>query len=118
MTLMFLALLLLDLWKSFMQIFRTTCINLKLSLMSSIDCCNQVSVEVSGSKTRAIFDDVFDKMVAAAQPIPGFRRVKGGKIFLMHCRISNEQNLILLGFREKNKTSHDRLNDLYSQYSG
>ncbi|KAH7572900.1 hypothetical protein JRO89_XS03G0031100 [Xanthoceras sorbifolium] len=39
----------------------------------------KVSVEVSGSKTRAIFDDVFDKMVAAAQPIPGFRRVKGGK---------------------------------------
>ncbi|XP_044498346.1 trigger factor-like isoform X3 [Mangifera indica] len=39
----------------------------------------KVSVEVSGTKTRAIFDDVFDKMVAEAQPIPGFRRVKGGK---------------------------------------
>ncbi|KAK3204301.1 hypothetical protein Dsin_018347 [Dipteronia sinensis] len=39
----------------------------------------KASVEVSGAKTRAIFDDVFDKMVAAAQPIPGFRRVKGGK---------------------------------------
>ncbi|XP_062015351.1 uncharacterized protein LOC133731919 isoform X1 [Rosa rugosa] len=39
----------------------------------------KISVEVSGAKTQAIFDDVFDKMVAAAQPIPGFRRVKGGK---------------------------------------
>ncbi|XP_031258215.1 uncharacterized protein LOC116116254 isoform X2 [Pistacia vera] len=39
----------------------------------------KISLEVSGTKTRAIFDDVFDKMVAAAQPIPGFRRVKGGK---------------------------------------
>ncbi|EOY04710.1 Transport, ribosome-binding, bacterial, putative isoform 1 [Theobroma cacao] len=39
----------------------------------------KISVEISGAKTRAIFDDVFDKMVAAAQPIPGFRRVKGGK---------------------------------------
>ncbi|KAK4857180.1 hypothetical protein QYF36_025394 [Acer negundo] len=39
----------------------------------------KASIEVSGAKTRAIFDDVFDKMVAAAQPIPGFRRVKGGK---------------------------------------
>ncbi|KAK2642612.1 hypothetical protein Ddye_024375 [Dipteronia dyeriana] len=39
----------------------------------------KASVEVSSAKTRAIFDDVFDKMVAAAQPIPGFRRVKGGK---------------------------------------
>ncbi|XP_040870465.1 uncharacterized protein [Glycine max] len=39
----------------------------------------QISVEVSGNKTQRIFDDVFKKMVAAAQPIPGFRRVKGGK---------------------------------------
>lgn len=39
----------------------------------------KIGVEVSSAKTRAIFDDVFDKMVAAAQPIPGFRRVKGGK---------------------------------------
>ncbi|CAL1403802.1 unnamed protein product [Linum trigynum] len=39
----------------------------------------KVNVEVSGTKTRAIFDDVFDRMVEAAQPIPGFRRVKGGK---------------------------------------
>ncbi|KAK9907832.1 hypothetical protein M0R45_000203 [Rubus argutus] len=36
----------------------------------------KISVEVSGAKTQAIFDDVFDKMVAAAQPIPGFRRGK------------------------------------------
>nr|KYP32834.1 Trigger factor [Cajanus cajan] len=39
----------------------------------------KISVEVSGNKTQRIFDDVFKKMVAAAQPIPGFRRVKGGK---------------------------------------
>ncbi|KAK4285108.1 hypothetical protein QN277_001850 [Acacia crassicarpa] len=39
----------------------------------------KISIEVSGTKTQRIFDDVFDKMVAAAQPIPGFRRVKGGK---------------------------------------
>uniref|UniRef100_A0A7N2MSG4 Trigger factor ribosome-binding bacterial domain-containing protein n=1 Tax=Quercus lobata TaxID=97700 RepID=A0A7N2MSG4_QUELO len=41
----------------------------------------KISVEIFGAKTQAIFDNVFDKMVAAAQPIPGFRRVKGGKIF-------------------------------------
>ncbi|KAK7271418.1 hypothetical protein RJT34_27299 [Clitoria ternatea] len=39
----------------------------------------KISIEVSGNKTQRIFDDVFWKMVAAAQPIPGFRRVKGGK---------------------------------------
>ncbi|XP_027332224.1 uncharacterized protein LOC113847366 isoform X2 [Abrus precatorius] len=39
----------------------------------------KISIEVSGNKTQRIFDDVFQKMVAAAQPIPGFRRVKGGK---------------------------------------
>lgn len=38
----------------------------------------QVHVEVSGEKTQTVFNNVFDKMVAAAQPIPGFRRVKGG----------------------------------------
>ncbi|KAJ4840990.1 hypothetical protein Tsubulata_044853 [Turnera subulata] len=40
----------------------------------------KISVEVSGARTRVIFDEVFDRMVAAAQPIPGFRRAKGGKL--------------------------------------
>ncbi|XAR54730.1 hypothetical protein NMG60_11029995 [Bertholletia excelsa] len=39
----------------------------------------KITVEVGGAKTEAIFEDVFSKMVADAQPIPGFRRVKGGK---------------------------------------
>eukprot|EP00262_Sarcandra_glabra_P007528 TRINITY_DN20398_c0_g1_i1.p1 TRINITY_DN20398_c0_g1~~TRINITY_DN20398_c0_g1_i1.p1 ORF type:complete len:216 (+),score=49.32 TRINITY_DN20398_c0_g1_i1:74-721(+) len=39
----------------------------------------KMRINVSGVKTQLIFDDVFSKMVAAAQPIPGFRRVKGGK---------------------------------------
>ena len=38
----------------------------------------QISIKVSGIKLKTIFDEVFDKMVAEAQPIPGFRRVKGG----------------------------------------
>lgn len=29
-------------------------------------------------ETQAIFNTVFTKLVDAAQPIPGFRRVKGG----------------------------------------
>ncbi|XP_068667240.1 uncharacterized protein [Aristolochia californica] len=39
----------------------------------------KIQVDVSGEKTRVLFYDVFSKLVAAAQPIPGFRRVKGGK---------------------------------------
>ncbi|KAL0322739.1 UNVERIFIED_CONTAM: hypothetical protein Sangu_1893200 [Sesamum angustifolium] len=39
----------------------------------------QITVEVSGFKTQEIYDEVFSKMVDDAQPIPGFRRVKGGK---------------------------------------
>nr|GMD24917.1 trigger factor-like isoform X2 [Ipomoea batatas] len=42
----------------------------------------KITVDVSGSKTQEIFDDVFSKMVAEAPPIPGFRRVKGGNISL------------------------------------
>lgn len=53
---------------------------LYINLNSCLTFLNQIRVEVSGAKTRAIFNDVFDKMVAAAQPIPGFRRVKGGII--------------------------------------
>ena len=41
----------------------------------------QASIDVSGTRTQAVFDDVFSKMVTDAQPIPGFRRVKGGKPF-------------------------------------
>lgn len=39
----------------------------------------KISVEVSGTITQKVFDSVFEKMGADAQPIPGFRRVKGGK---------------------------------------
>ncbi|KAF5191912.1 bacterial trigger factor [Thalictrum thalictroides] len=37
----------------------------------------KMKINVSGDKSEAIFDSVFSKMVSAAQPIPGFRRVKG-----------------------------------------
>ncbi|GMY38841.1 trigger factor [Fagus crenata] len=37
----------------------------------------KISFEVFGAKTQAIFDNVSDTMVTAAQPIPGFRRAKG-----------------------------------------
>ncbi|CAN6448770.1 unnamed protein product [Victoria cruziana] len=39
----------------------------------------KMKICVSGEKTQQIFDKVFSKLVDAAQPIPGFRRVKGGK---------------------------------------
>ncbi|XP_009804518.1 uncharacterized protein [Nicotiana sylvestris] len=39
----------------------------------------KISVNVSGAKTEEIFGKVFSRMVEDAQPIPGFRRVKGGK---------------------------------------
>jgi len=38
----------------------------------------QIQVNVSGTMTDSIFEEVFKKKVAAAQPLPGFRRMKGG----------------------------------------
>lgn len=38
----------------------------------------QIRIDITGAKTQAIYDNVFSKLVAAAQPIPGFRRGKGG----------------------------------------
>ena len=40
----------------------------------------QIQVNVSGTMTDSIFEEVFTKKVAAAQPLPGFRRMKGGTI--------------------------------------
>lgn len=56
----------------FQEFYVTTCSTNKANEL-------KVSVDVSGTKTQAVFDEVFSKMVADAQPIPGFRRVKGGK---------------------------------------
>uniref|UniRef100_A0ACD5XUJ3 Uncharacterized protein n=1 Tax=Avena sativa TaxID=4498 RepID=A0ACD5XUJ3_AVESA len=39
----------------------------------------QIRVTVSSKMTDSIFENVFSKHVAAAQPLPGFRRMKGGK---------------------------------------
>ncbi|KAF6173184.1 hypothetical protein GIB67_028482 [Kingdonia uniflora] len=46
----------------------------------------KISVNVAGAKSQAIFDNVFSKMVAAAQPIPGFRREKGDRMELLDSR--------------------------------
>ncbi|KAF8780824.1 hypothetical protein HU200_000770 [Digitaria exilis] len=39
----------------------------------------KIQVSVSGTMTDSVFEKVFTKKVAAAQPLPGFRRIKGGK---------------------------------------
>jgi len=57
----------------------------------------QLQVNVSGTMTDSIFQKVFTKNVAAAQPLPGFRRMKGGivlkllqpQISVHHLAISN-----------------------------
>ncbi|XP_066379899.1 uncharacterized protein [Miscanthus floridulus] len=49
----------------------------------SVSACTEedglIKVNVSGTMTDSIFKKVFTKNVAAAQPLPGFRRMKGGK---------------------------------------
>ncbi|KAG0544463.1 hypothetical protein BDA96_02G277000 [Sorghum bicolor] len=49
----------------------------------SVSVCTKedglIKVNVSGTMTDSIFEKVFTKNVAAAQPLPGFRRMKGGK---------------------------------------
>ncbi|XP_078434333.1 uncharacterized protein LOC144705499 [Wolffia australiana] len=70
------------------------------TVISSItaDGVVKLKIDASGSKTQALFDDVFSRLVAAAQPIPGFRRLKGGKTgeipkdILMHILGSSKVN--------------------------
>lgn len=69
-------------------------------LILSFHCLSykmQLQVNVSGTMTDSIFEKVFTKNVAAAQPLPGFRRMKGGivlkllqpQISVHHLAISN-----------------------------
>ncbi|KQJ91028.1 hypothetical protein BRADI_4g35170v3 [Brachypodium distachyon] len=49
----------------------------------------QIRVTVSSTMTDFIFQKVFAKHVAAAQPLPGFRQMKGGSkpFFYIHLQI-------------------------------
>jgi hypothetical protein len=38
----------------------------------------QIQVNVSGTMTDSIFEKVLTKKISAAQPLPGFRQMKGG----------------------------------------
>lgn len=50
-----------------------------VSVCAQEDGLIKLQVNVSGTMTDSIFEKVFTKNVAAAQPLPGFRRMKGGK---------------------------------------
>ncbi|CAM0952423.1 unnamed protein product [Alopecurus aequalis] len=50
-----------------------------VSVLAEEDGVIKIRVTVSSKMTDSIFEKVFSKHVAAAQPLPGFRRMKGGK---------------------------------------
>ncbi|KAG8050541.1 hypothetical protein GUJ93_ZPchr0009g198 [Zizania palustris] len=50
-----------------------------VSVQTEEDGLIEIQVTVASTITDSIFEKVFSKSVAAAQPLPGFRRMKGGK---------------------------------------
>ncbi|KAL6601274.1 hypothetical protein ACP70R_044494 [Stipagrostis hirtigluma subsp. patula] len=48
-----------------------------VSVYAQEDSAIKIRVNVAGTLTDSTFDKVFTKSVAAAQPLPGFRRMKG-----------------------------------------
>ncbi|BAT08955.1 uncharacterized protein [Oryza sativa Japonica Group] len=50
-----------------------------VSVQTEEDGLIKLRVTVADTMTESIFEKVFSKNVAAAQPLPGFRRMKGGK---------------------------------------
>uniref|UniRef100_A0A0E0B5B5 peptidylprolyl isomerase n=1 Tax=Oryza glumipatula TaxID=40148 RepID=A0A0E0B5B5_9ORYZ len=50
-----------------------------VSVQTEEDGLIKLRVTVADTVTEYIFEKVFSKNVAAAQPLPGFRRMKGGK---------------------------------------
>nr|CAD1838972.1 unnamed protein product [Ananas comosus var. bracteatus] len=69
----------------------------------------KIRVTVSSSKTQFIFDDVFSKLVAAAQPIPGFRRVKGGASPDIHKYIPKDILLHIIGPSKVNRQTIEKI---------
>ncbi|KAK3132949.1 hypothetical protein QOZ80_6AG0529960 [Eleusine coracana subsp. coracana] len=49
-----------------------------VSVSTEEDRAIKIQVNVAGTMTDSTFEKVFKKNVAAAQPLPGFRRMKGG----------------------------------------
>ncbi|KAF0914071.1 hypothetical protein E2562_026485 [Oryza meyeriana var. granulata] len=50
-----------------------------VSVRTEEDGMIKTRVTVAGTMTESIFEKVFLKKLVAAQPLPGFRRMKGGK---------------------------------------
>uniref|UniRef100_A0A0D9XFM5 peptidylprolyl isomerase n=1 Tax=Leersia perrieri TaxID=77586 RepID=A0A0D9XFM5_9ORYZ len=50
-----------------------------VSVQTEEDGLRKIRATIAGTMTESIFDTVFSKNLAAAQPLPGFRRMKGGK---------------------------------------
>lgn len=44
--------------------------------------CWQVKVELPGKETQIVFDKVLTNLARTAPPVPGFRRQKGGNVYL------------------------------------
>ncbi|VAI19826.1 uncharacterized protein [Triticum aestivum] len=50
-----------------------------VSVLTEEDGVIEIRVTVSSKMTVSVFEKVLSKHIAAAQPLPGFRRLKGGK---------------------------------------
>ncbi|XP_021310413.1 uncharacterized protein LOC110433095 isoform X4 [Sorghum bicolor] len=79
----------------------------------SVSVCTKedglIKVNVSGTMTDSIFEKVFTKNVAAAQPLPGFRRMKGD--------IPKEVALHLIGpSKVKKETIKKIINSTVAEY--
>uniref|UniRef100_A0A0D9XFM4 peptidylprolyl isomerase n=1 Tax=Leersia perrieri TaxID=77586 RepID=A0A0D9XFM4_9ORYZ len=51
-----------------------------VSVQTEEDGLRKIRATIAGTMTESIFDTVFSKNLAAAQPLPGFRRMKGGSL--------------------------------------
>ncbi|VAI34608.1 unnamed protein product [Triticum turgidum subsp. durum] len=50
-----------------------------VSVLTEEDGVIEIRVTISSKMTDSVFEKVLSKHIAAAQPLPGFRRLKGGK---------------------------------------
>uniref|UniRef100_A0A0D3H8X0 Trigger factor ribosome-binding bacterial domain-containing protein n=1 Tax=Oryza barthii TaxID=65489 RepID=A0A0D3H8X0_9ORYZ len=69
-----------------------------VSVQTEEDGLIKLRVTVADTMTESIFEKVFSKNVAAAQPLPGFRRMKGGLLLYLGKPYFNWTNMRLVMF--------------------
>lgn len=88
--------------------------NAKIVVESRDDDNIQVRVDITGEETQKAYDDVLTNLARTAPPVPGFRRMKGGKT----SNLKNVPKRILLQMLGKDRVTKFLIQEIVSTTIG